>query len=65
MQPNYEHELIIRILRASLVEIGMSLRQATPNTDRRYDLGRVWDHIQDAANILADLDLREPTGGTP
>ena len=59
MKPNGEHELVITILRGSLVEVGKSLRQAAPSTDRKLDLGRVWDHIQDAVNILADLDLQQ------
>jgi len=51
-----DHDLIILMLSALRSAIGDSLRSAAVGTDRKYDLGRAWDHVHDAEKILTKLD---------
>jgi predicted transcriptional regulator len=54
-----DHTLIIALLSAIRADLADSLREAAVGTDRKYDLGRAWDNLQDAQAILQDVDLIE------
>lgn len=53
------HALMIALLHAVREDLSESLREAAVGTVRKYDIGRAWDHLQDAEAILRDVDLFE------
>lgn len=49
--------MTIAILAAIRTDLSLSLREAAVGTDRKHDIGRAWDHLQDVEAILRDVDL--------
>lgn len=52
-----DHTLTIALLSAIRNDLSLSLKEAAVGTDRKGDIGRAWDHLQDAEAILRDVDL--------